>query len=164
MSEEYNKAVEKAGIYLSAGAKTEFQIRNKLEDKGFETHVIEKVVKELVRNSYIDDISYTELYLDYGMSKGRGLYRIRQELKQRGVSSDNIEKGFKAYESNRNEDLILLEEELCFQLVRKFLPKTDREYIEKRDVEKIIRKLSNLGYAYGLIFKVLRQEGINNYE
>ena len=54
--------------------------------------------------------------------------------------------------------------ELCFQLVRKFLPKTDREYIEKRDVEKIIRKLSNLGYAYGLIFKVLRQEGINNYE
>lgn len=67
------------------------EIHNKLKRKDFSADVdLEALLDELERQNYLSDARYAESYISSRSSKGYGFLKIRQELQQRGVSSQLI--------------------------------------------------------------------------
>jgi regulatory protein len=72
--------------------KPEKQIREKLLQKGYEEEVINAILTFLHTYKLIDDAEYARRYTnDASKLKKHGKLRIKQTLKQKGISQDDIE-------------------------------------------------------------------------
>lgn len=71
---------------LSYRARTEFEIRQRLDRKGFHQEVVDEAVRRLLEHAYVDDRSFAREYAGARVaSKGDGLFRIRANLLRRGI-------------------------------------------------------------------------------
>ena len=100
MKKKSNKA-DKPALHAAMGllARREhsaFELCNKLKTRGFAEEEITEVVKELEGKGYQSDKRFTEAYLEMRKKRGFGSIRIRQELKEKGISSELIETAFSA--------------------------------------------------------------------
>lgn len=59
----------------------------KLINKGFDECFVDEALAKLVDDGLLSDARYTESYVRFRMNKGFGPVRIREELRQRGVTS-----------------------------------------------------------------------------
>lgn len=67
------------------------ELTQKLLDKGFDRDVVEPLVAEFVAQRFVDDRRYAESFVAYSSRRGQGPARIRQDLRQSGVSSEITE-------------------------------------------------------------------------
>lgn len=71
---------------------SEFEIRNKMQEKPFSEESIEKVLSHCQQKNWQSDRRFAENYINARAQRGYGVNRIKQELRQlKGVSSDIIE-------------------------------------------------------------------------
>lgn len=82
---------EKAISLLKNRDKTEHEIREALAKSGFDEIQIEDTIEYLQDSKYIDDIRYTENYVDSSKEKRRGPNRMRRDLASKGIDSNIIE-------------------------------------------------------------------------
>lgn len=82
-----NKSVEKAMSILAKRDKTEYEMKEALKKAGFDHNEIEDTLSYLKEKKYINDNNYAERFVEISLEKKRGPYRIRRELKQKGVDS-----------------------------------------------------------------------------
>jgi len=66
------------------------ELQQKLKIKGFGESLIEQITDDLKQQGLLSDERFAESYLRFRRNKGNGPIRIKQELKQRGVSDDII--------------------------------------------------------------------------
>jgi regulatory protein len=153
MSEE-KTAFEEASKYLGYRMRTESEVREHLEEKGFGQEETDGAVAELTDLGYIDDIRYAEVYIEYAKGKRRGRRRIRLELEEKGIAGDTAENAINDYyyENNINESGEALE--IAMREFREPADGDDREALEK-EIARIARKLERLGFANDDIFKVM---------
>lgn len=86
------KARNIALTLLSAKMYTCKELFNKLTSKGIEKDLAELTVTELIQNGLLDDKRYAEFYIEDSVSLGaKGLYRIKQELYRKGISSSVVQ-------------------------------------------------------------------------
>lgn len=86
------RAKEAAITYLGHRARTEKEVRQKLQGKGFDGATIDQVIVRLYELSYLDDASFARTYTQNRFTfKGYGPQRIRAELRRLGVASPLIE-------------------------------------------------------------------------
>lgn len=84
--------LEARAIYLLAQREhSAFELRTKLSKAEFEVDEIEHVIHQLIEADLQSDRRYTEAYINSRSGRGFGWQKIRQELNQRGVSSDDID-------------------------------------------------------------------------
>jgi regulatory protein len=81
---------ERAIAYLARREHSSSELRLKLVKVGFESTDIDDVLKKLSENNLQSDSRFAENYLRYRSNRGYGFHRIRQELKEKGVSTDII--------------------------------------------------------------------------
>lgn len=81
---------ERAIAYLARREHSSSELRLKLVKVGFESTDIDDVLKKLAENNLQSDSRFAENYLRYRSNRGYGFQRIRQELKEKGVSTDII--------------------------------------------------------------------------
>jgi regulatory protein len=81
---------ERAIAYLARREHSSSELRLKLVKVGFESTDIDDVLKKLSENNLQSDSRFAENYLRYRSNRGYGFQRIRQELKEKGVSTDII--------------------------------------------------------------------------
>lgn len=74
------------------------ELRNKLQRYDHQDNEIEKTLQWLKTNDLQSDQRFTQSYLRHRSQRGCGELRIKQELKQRGVSDTLIAEAFKAAE------------------------------------------------------------------
>lgn len=74
------------------------ELRNKLQQYDHQENEIEKTLKWLKTNDLQSDERFTQSYLRHRSQRGCGELRIKQELKQRGVSDTLIAEAFTAAE------------------------------------------------------------------
>lgn len=67
---------------------SELELRRKLASRGFEPALIDAAIASLLADRLLDDARFTEAYIRYRSSRGYGPVRIRQELKERGISDE----------------------------------------------------------------------------
>ena len=89
---------ERAMNYLARREHSQLELRNKLLKADFSHDEIDEVLNKLATANLQDDSRFAENYLRYRSQKGYGSQRIRQELKERGVNSQNIDHAFEQAE------------------------------------------------------------------
>ncbi len=66
------------------------ELKQKLQHKGFDAALAEKVTAQLQQEGLLSDARFAESYLRSRFNKGYGPIRIQQELKQRGAGEEII--------------------------------------------------------------------------
>ncbi len=88
VSRAFNAALHLLGFRT----RTVEEIRRRLIRKGFEEEAVEEVLQRLHELSYVDDRAYAVEYATARVrTRGEGLYRIRADLRRRGVGEGIID-------------------------------------------------------------------------
>ncbi len=86
---ERQTAFDRALDILSYSAKTEREVRERLEKKGFLGDTIDETVRKLKGYGYLDDAAYARAYAE-SAGKKKGSRLIEAELKRKGVAEEEI--------------------------------------------------------------------------
>lgn len=63
-------------------------MRQKLLAKGYPENIVNEVVADVVHEGLQSDARFAEVFIHSRVEKGYGAHRIRQELRQRGIESE----------------------------------------------------------------------------
>ncbi|MCD8306830.1 MAG: RecX family transcriptional regulator [Clostridia bacterium] len=143
--EEKSTALDQALKLVSGSMKTEKQIDDYLERKGYRTPVCEYVKEKLRYYGLLDDFKYCELYV--GSIKGKGKRALAEDLYKRGAKREAIEAALEDY----TEDV----DEAYSVLVRYMRGKE----ITQDTTRKAFRHLMSKGFAYDTARDCLKRLG-----
>jgi regulatory protein len=91
--EERSDAYMKAIRFLGTRPRTEKEVQTKLLSAGYEHPIIEETLRRLSEQSYIDDRQFAKLWTEHRIqSQRKGKAYIRQELLQKGVDREHVQK------------------------------------------------------------------------
>ena len=133
----FNTAVK----YASNKLKTEKQIRDYLYKKEFKKATILPVIEKLKEYGVIDDKINMESYIKSNPNFSKN--KLKQKLIMSGISKDLIDDKL-----NDLED-----EDSCLTNAKKFLK---NKIMDQKTREKLIRRLTYLGYSWDSINSVLK--------
>jgi regulatory protein len=94
------EARKKAMDYLARREHGRVELLNKLAKFGFDTHVAEDAVAQLVDDGLQSDQRFVEAFVRARINQGKGPARIRADLRERGLSDGLIEDGLSEAEQN----------------------------------------------------------------
>ena len=110
---------------------------------------IAAVVARLKERKYLDDRSYAETYTRLRKENEKfGQRRVRNDLRQKGVSDDLVAKTMDAAYSEIDEETLARQ-----HLERKRIRKPENE----KETARVMRRLVAAGFSTGVIYKILRQ-------
>lgn len=144
MEQKFLDGRKKAMALLNYRDRTQWELCDKMEQKGFSQEVIEDAVAYVKSFHYIDDLRYAVRYADI-YKESRSIQRIRQDLKKKHIPEQYIEQAIEEIES---DDSVALKK----QLEKMCRGKTDFSYEEK---QKIAQKLYRKGFRTEDIFREL---------
>lgn len=124
-------------------------MRQRVEPGEHGEQVIAAVVAQLKERRYLDDQSYAEAYARLRQENEKlGARRVRQNLRQKGVSAKLTEQAVDARYSATNEEALARQ-----YLSRKRIPKPGNE----KETARVMRRLVAAGFSTGVIYKILRE-------
>ena len=144
LESEKNTAFDKALTHISATQKTEKQMREFLQGKGYLPSVIDYVVEKLRSYNFLNDGQYAEAYVE-SLSKRKGSKLLRMELRGKGVSDAEIDAALDTLPMER-------EEETAKALLEKYMR---GKICDKTTMQKAYRYLLGKGYDYEVIKSAL---------
>lgn len=130
-----NFAFDTAIRQISRSLKSESEVRNKLEEKGYTEEEAEGAIQKLRSYGYVNDRAYAHAYVST-YSKDRGKLRLTYELSAKGISKEIIDDVLPESEEENAKQLAL---------------KKCKKYTEK---EKLIRYLMGRGFDFDTSKKV----------
>ena len=90
--EQIKRCFKAATLFLGYRPRSEPELRERLNKKGFTLETIEPVIANLKRLRFVDDAAFAEFWKDNRESfSPRSKALTRQELRQKGVSTEIIE-------------------------------------------------------------------------
>ncbi len=144
---------EVASRFLERRMKTSSQLERYLQTKEYSAEQISKVLSQLEEYGYINDSDYVAVYISQCIPKGQTLFRIKRELRERGISEQNIQTGLDQYieETNHNpmDDEFQRGRIQAEKIIGHLNP------ADTRLLAKAGRKLMNLGYRSETIYAIL---------
>lgn len=143
-------ALSKACDFISKTPKTEKQIRDYLQGKGYDDIVIDSVIAKMKEYKYIDDNEYARLYLS--SISGVGKTKIKYNLLKRGIDKDTIESVLDGYQSDKDE---------IEKIARKYLKGKE---CTKENIAKLYRHLVGKGFDYEEIRSIIGNIRIEDYD
>jgi len=89
---QQQRCLDAAAHYLSYRPRSEFEIRHRLQRRGFDSSHIEPVVIRLKEQGLVDDLAFAQFWKENRESfSPRSQWLTRRELRQKGVAEDIIE-------------------------------------------------------------------------
>jgi regulatory protein len=147
-------AYQKALHFLDYRPRTEKEIRQKLQQKGFESEDIDRVLQKLQNANLVQDQQFAQMWVENRNEfHPRGKRLMRLELRSKGISDEMIGK---ALADSVEED------ELAYRAAAKYarrLDPGDRLTFRK----KMCAYLARQGFSYGTISPVI-QRVITSFE
>lgn len=151
LAEEQSKANNHALKLLGYRAQSEYEIRNKLSQKGYESNTIEGTILYLKRNGLIDDYAFAKSLVNDELNIKLSGYRlIKQKLLQKGISKEICQRILE--ETIDEEDAL----SACIMLAEKKLNTICRNDDKADKIRKVGAFLQRKGYSYDMV-----QQAIN---
>lgn len=132
--------------YLTSRPRTCGEMRKHLREKGFEEEAIEEVIGRFQALHYLDDADYCRQYFDYAFGKGKGFFRVKRELEEKGVDREVIQIAFEDYEEEDSE---------FARASRQAEKIAAGQEPGQKLAGRIGRRLSALGYSSGVIYEIV---------
>lgn len=146
--EELLEAKEAAFNLLSYRQRSVAELKERLLNKGYKIEVVQQVINILERLDYLDDQEFAIAWVKDRITKGYGPYRIRQQLKEKGIDTRVIESSLEQEYSSE------LEYDLALELAAKKRSRyRDKDHYERR--YKLSKVLERKGFSFEIINLVL---------
>ncbi len=143
--------------YISIRIRSEKEINDYLQKKGFDTFDINNTIKKLKLNKLINDEEFVKSYInDKLLMTNYGPYKIKNELLKHRINEELIEK----YINNINQDQLV---EKLNKIINKYV-KTNKKYTEYMLKNKLTDYLNTLGYPNYLYNELLSSIKVDNDE
>ena len=144
-----DKANMRALDYLSRRPRSEWELRDYLKRKDYDSPTIDTILNKLSDYGYIDDVKFAQAWINSRrMLKPTSLRRLRQELMQKHVSKENIEAALQTDEGDERSAL-------------KELVSKKQQQTRYQDEQKLIAYLLRQGFNYADIKVVLAGDDAN---
>jgi len=138
------KALSMAYRYLSFKDRTELELVNYLDKKGFSEAIISEVIEKLKHYNYLNDEKYMKNFHQYqSKSKGYGPLRIQYNLQQKGINKNT----YQEFENEQDSDYYSMA-----------LKQGHKKLKDKRDLDSLRKLYSFLlrrGYPFDIVSKVI---------
>ena len=121
------------------------ELQQKLSKREYKDEEISIIIKYLVDNNYLSDERYSESVFRLRVTKGYGKYYIENELRQKGISNDQIS-------SLHEEQMIDWTAQAVLAYQKKY---TDNAIEDQKDKAKRIRFLQSRGFSTDEILTVI---------
>ena len=155
--EQIQKAKTVASKYLSYRSYTEKEIMLKLKSLNFQDNIVEDTLSFLKKYKFIDDYSYTNLYIKEKISLNKyGYNKIYTNLLLNGIDHNIINC---TYKSLVNKGYIDEESNIIKLIIKKKLSPYD-----KMNKSKLIAYLHGKGYSFDSIDSAIRKISEGFYE
>jgi len=140
----YNYAIS----VLSRNQKSEKQLRQKMQDKGYDPQFIENAITKLKQQKYIDDERYSEMFINDKINISKdGKLKIKEALKSKGIDRLIIDE--KLQEITTDEEI-----KRAYLLGNKKLKSIKEEDTRKKRV-KLANYLITKGFEYAAVKKAV---------
>lgn len=150
-----NRITSYAFYLISHKMYSKQSLTDKLIQKGFNPDDIEKTINRLCELKYINDENFAKELVKYLISKGKGPFYIKNELKLHNINNDLISKLVDDEQENQTYLQIV-------DLIKKRYPKFDGT--NKNEVRKIAMFFQRRGFASSDIAKAIKICGVNSVE
>ena len=148
---DIERAKSRAINYISGKLKTKYEVRLKLKENGFAEDVIDEVLDILVKEEYLNDKVYCEIFIeDKKKLNGYGKNKIKSLLIQKGISKNIFEDFLNEFEYDEEFDNAL-------KMGIKKLELLSNEEDNFKKKQKIINYLTYRGFGFDVINDVLKE-------
>ena len=148
------KAEEAAVKKLSRRSMTVFELHKFITDKGFSAEDADEIIELYKDYGYLNDARFSEEYIRFAYGKNYSRKRIERELRQKGVSTFDIEEGFIAYNAEFGEESELkhaMDEAMKVINIAGISP---GEVLSDKIRGRIGRRLLTRGYSQSIVYAV----------
>jgi regulatory protein len=145
----YDYAVKALGRHMRTEAELRRLMHQRVEPGERGEATIAAVVARLKEQRYLDDASFAETFARLRQENQKfGARRVRQDLRQKGISASLTEQTVDASYGQTNEETLARQ-----HLERKRIRKPENE----KETARVMRRLVAAGFSTGAIYKILRQ-------
>lgn len=139
LERSYPYALDKAISLLACRARTEKEIVDALRQNAYPEQTIARVMARLHEEGYVNDAAFAEQWVNARTVKGMGARRIRQELRLKGVSQEEIDNALNSTDEN---DLLETAVKMAEKAAR------GKTLSDSSDRQKVIAALVRRGYDF----------------
>ncbi len=146
---QYKHGLNRAVAYLAPRARSEKEVYDKLVDLGYLEKTAQMVVVKLLTLHLLDDEDFALQWIESRHRKKIGKHRITQELRKKGISSQEIELAFLKAKENLLEEGGIEDIELSKALSQgeKLLSRYQKEPNDKKH-QKLLHSLVRRGFDW----------------
>lgn len=165
----YEASLEKGIFIISLKDRTKKELQTKLNEKYFNTKMVQKAVQKLEELGYINDLDYTISYIN---NRKYGKNRISYNLFQKGINRETIDKAYNIIEEEMEKNIEDRKLEKAILKHRKKLLVDDEEKDTSlegkmkrlKEEQKVIQSLARQGFEIEKIFSKLKEFKENGFE
>jgi regulatory protein len=145
----YGYAIRSLGRQMRTAADLRRLLQQRAEPGERGEAATDAVIARLKDQHYLDDQSYAETYTRLRKENEKfGQRRVRNDLRQKGISAGLIAKTLEASYAQTDEETLARK-----HLARKRIHKPENE----KEIARVMRRLVAAGFSTGVIYKILRQ-------
>lgn len=148
--DNFIRAKSCAIAYIQKALKTEKEVRNKLNDKGYDQDIITRVIEFMKKYDLVNDESYVKAYINTEKSKN-GINKIKHNLLRKGIPECIISSVL----SDVCEDDQINSAKIVAEKKYKSLLKLEQDKVKLYN--KLIRFLTGRGYSYEMSKKLSKE-------
>jgi len=138
--------------FLSIRARSRKELWAKLKEKGFDSHVVNRVLDYLLERGYLDDASFAVQWArNLAVNRLLGNRRIEMSLREKGIPAELIGA---AIAGAREE---ISEREAIGRLIAK--KERGRKVTDPKELRRLGRRLAGRGFPPCLVFEILETAG-----
>jgi regulatory protein len=153
------KAMNAAYRILSLRARSEEELREKLQTKGFNHSLIDEVISSMREKSYVNDSDFAQNLARYLLrNRSYGLIRIAEELRKKGIPSEIIRNTMSGLKGEVDE------KEMVIHSLKVRLRGSDYSRMAEREKKRIVDYLYRKGFPLSKIYEVLKSKNRNSCE
>jgi regulatory protein len=141
--------------FISIKLRTGSEVRNKLQENGFDKDTIEAAIEELRAMGYLNDRIYVQKYLyDRSKLKPKSKKLLKMELQNKGLETELIDELLSSLDVD--------EESIAENLLRKKFGKYDLN--DEKIKKKAYAFLHHRGFNFGLIEQTVKKVALSEKE
>ena len=152
---QYRSALDRAVAMLAVRACSRGEIAQKLQRTGYAPDTVEMVLYKLEKEGFLNDRDFAGLWASYRAGQKYGPRRIAQELRSKGISSEDAEE---AMEAISEEDQLEAAETLARKLSARGKPGEDPRKARQRILNAIVRRGYDWETARKAVDRVMEED------
>jgi len=143
----FHRCLNAAAHYLSYRPRSEFELREKLKQRGFDNNSVEPVIINLKEQGLVDDMAFAQFWKDNRESfSPRSQWLTKLELRRKGVANDIIDQVVDSVDDADSAYRAALSK-------ARSLPLSDYESFRRRLGEYLKRR----GFSYPVINQIVER-------